>query len=166
MVLTIIKILNKLAFNMRCPKCNFPNTKIYDTRVTQNGRTTRRRRECEKCHYRFTTLEEIKVLDLKVEKRNGQIVDFNQGKLEKGVRKAFNKRRINNDLVAKLVQMVTEDAMALDKNPIKSTRIGRLVLKNLKQVDEAAYICFGSMFWNFETVDDFNRLVKEFQKDN
>jgi transcriptional repressor NrdR len=67
---------------MRCPKCYFPNTRVYDTRVVQNDRTVRRRRECEKCSYRFTTLEEVKVLDLKVEKRNGQIVDFSQEKLE------------------------------------------------------------------------------------
>jgi transcriptional repressor NrdR len=150
---------------MRCPKCYFPNTRVYDTRVVQNDRTVRRRRECEKCSYRFTTLEEVKVLDLKVEKRNGQIVDFSQEKLEQGIRKAFNKRNINNQLIAELVQKVTEDSISTGKNPIKTTRIGRLVLKNLRSVDEAAYICFGAMFWNFQTFSDFNKLFKDFQKD-
>jgi transcriptional repressor NrdR len=150
---------------MICPKCQNEETKVYDSRLSKNGRTTRRRRECLKCGYRFTTLEEVRVLDLKVEKRNTQIVDFDQEKLEMGIRKAYNKRSIDNDKIATLVQKVTEDILALDKNPIKSTRIGRIVLKNLRNFDEAAYICYWAMFGNFETADEFNRLLKEFQKD-
>jgi transcriptional repressor NrdR len=150
---------------MRCPKCFHENTKVYDTRITQEGRTTKRRRECEKCGYRFTTLEEVKVLDLKVEKRNGQVVDFSQEKLEQGIRKAYNKRNINNQKISELVQKVTEDALATGRNPIKTTRIGKIVLRNLKNTDEAAYICFGAMFWNFSTFQDFEKSLKDFQKE-
>jgi transcriptional repressor NrdR len=150
---------------MKCPKCQFPDTKVYDTRSTQKSRTVKRRRECESCGYRFTTLEEVKVLDLKVEKRNGQITDFNQEKLEQGIRKAYNKRNINNQRVNQLVQQVTEDAMATGKNPIKTTRIGKIVLRNLKKTDEAAYICFGAMFLNFSTFQDFEKVLKDLQKD-
>jgi transcriptional repressor NrdR len=145
---------------MYCPKCHFPETKVYDTRATQNKRTIRRRRECLKCQHRFTTIEEVKVLDLMVEKRNGQIVPFSDEKLEYGVRKAFNKRRVDNQKIAMIVQKVIEDILAADKNPIKSTRIGKIVLKNLEKYDKVAYICFSAMFSNFENEDDFIRLIK------
>lgn len=125
----------------------------------------RRRRECLQCGYRFTTLEEVRILDIKVEKRNGQIVDFDQDKLELGIRKAFNKRRVDNQKINLLVQKVIDDIIASGKNPIKSTRIGRILLRNLRNVDEAAYICYWSMFGNFETAEEFNNLLKEFQKE-
>lgn len=151
---------------MICPRCHHPNTNVYDSRATNKGRTVKRRRECENCQYRFTTLEEVKVLDLKVKKRSGQITDFSQDKLEVGIRKAFNKRNINNKKIAILVQQVTEDALSTGKNPINSTRIGKLVLKNLKDMDEAAYICFGAMFLNFSSFKDFSKVLEDFQKNN
>lgn len=146
---------------MICPKCYYKETKVYDSRLTQGGKAIRRRRECLQCRYRFTTLEEVKVLDLMVEKRNGQTVPFSQEKLEHGIRKAFNKRRIDNPKVTHLVQHVTEDILATGKNPIKSTRIGKIVLKHLRKVDMVAYICFSAMFSNFETVDDFIHIIQE-----
>jgi transcriptional repressor NrdR len=151
---------------MICPKCQQPGTDVYDSRLTNNSRAVRRRRECKSCGYRFTTLEEVKVLDLSVEKRNGQVSPFSEEKLEKGIRKAFNKRTIDNSKVAKLVQKVIEDILATGKNPVKSTKIGRLVLKNLKEVDEAAYICYWAMFGSFKTAEDFNKLLKEVQKED
>jgi transcriptional repressor NrdR len=145
---------------VNCPKCHNSETKVYDTRVTQNGKITRRRRECLKCQHRFTTIEEVKVLDLMVEKRNGQTVPFSEEKLEKGIRKAFNKRRVDNGKITILVSKVTEDILAADKNPIRSTRIGKIVLKNLEKVDKVAYICYSAMFSNFENEDDFIKLIK------
>lgn len=150
---------------MHCPRCSFNDTKVYDSRVAQNGHAIRRRRECPDCKYRFTTIEEVRVLDLKVQKRNEQIVDFNFEKLKFGIKKAFNKREIDNQQLNSLVQKVIEDILDTDKNPIKTTRIGKIVLKNLKSIDEAAYICFGAMFWNFDSFGDFQKLIKEFQKD-
>lgn len=150
---------------MQCPKCHKTSTNVYDTRISKNGKSTRRRRECTNCGYRFTTIEEVKVLDLKVEKRNGQMVDFSEEKLEKGIKKAFNKRNIDNFKMSELVQKVVDDVLATGKNPIKSTKIGRLVLKNLKTTDEVAYVCYGAMFWNFESVDDFQQLLQEVLKD-
>lgn len=151
---------------MRCPKCLYKDTKVVDTRSTQNGRSIRRRRECEKCAYRFTTIEEIKILDLKVEKRNGQIVDFNQSTLEKGIKKAFNKRSVNLNKISAVTQKIIDNILETGKNPIKSTKIGKIVLKNLKQIDEVAYICFAAMFLNFENLDDFSSLVKAIQDDS
>ncbi|MEM1311972.1 MAG: ATP cone domain-containing protein [Patescibacteria group bacterium] len=149
---------------MICPKCHNTDTRVYDTRVTQNGRATRRRRECENCGYRYTTLEEIKLLDLYVEKKNGRVELLSEDKLASGIKKAFNKRYINNDKVAILVQKVVEDIIEINRNPIKSTKIGRIVLKNLRKSDEAAYICYWAMFGNFESAVEFNKLLKEFNR--
>jgi len=151
---------------MMCPKCHHPSTNVYDSRITRAGRAVRRRRECPKCGNRFTTLEEVKILDLYVEKRNGQTELFSEGKLEKGIAKAYNKRRIDQEKIDRLVQKITEDTLATGKNPIKATRIGKLVLKNLKHTDEAAYICYWAMYGNFDTAESFNKLLKEFEADD
>lgn len=148
---------------MQCPRCQHTKTKVYDSRITHNGKITHRRRECLHCRYRFTTHEEIKSLDLQVQKRSGQIVDFSSEKLEKGIRKAYNKRRIDNANINQLLQNVIEDILKTNTNPIPSTTIGSIVLQNLRDIDEAAYICYWAMFGNFETADEFNNLLKEFQ---
>jgi len=150
---------------MNCPKCHHPETKVYDSRPTNSGKSIRRRRECLKCGYRFTTNEEVRMIDLKVEKRSGQMVDFDTAKLEQGIRKAFNKRNIDNHKVDRVVQKVVDDIISIGKPTIKSTKIGRIVLKNLREIDEAAYLCFWAMFGNFETADEFNKLLVQFQKD-
>ena len=147
---------------MNCPKCTNPDTKVLDSRLTRAGKAVRRRRECTTCHYRFSTLEEMRILDLGVEKRNGRVVPFREEKLEYGIRKAFNKRKVDSDKIDSIVQKIVDEVVKVDKNPIKSTRIGRLVLKVLKQEDEAAYICFWSMFGDFETADEFSKLLKQF----
>jgi len=151
---------------MMCPKCHNPNTNVYDSRITRVGRAVRRRRECGKCGNRFTTLEEVKILDLYVEKRNGQTELFSEEKLEKGITKAYNKRRIDQEKIGHLVQKITEDILTTGKNPIKSTRIGKIVLKNLKHSDEAAYICYWAMYGNFDSAVSFNKLLKEFEAED
>lgn len=145
---------------MRCPKCHNTNSKVIDSRPS--NQSVRRRRECETCLNRFSTVEEISVFDLYVEKRNGTVVLFSEQKLDFGIRKAFNKRRVDEEKIRNLNKKVVENILALDKDVIKSEAIGSIVLKNLKEIDEAAYICFWAMFGNFESVTDFNRLLKEF----
>jgi transcriptional repressor NrdR len=145
---------------MYCPKCHTKNTKVYDTRSAQGGKATKRRRMCDSCKHRFTTVEEVKIFDQMVKKRNGQEVLFSEEKLEQGIRKAFNKRTVDNTKVMRLVQNVTTDILQAGKNPISSVKIGKLVLKNLEDVDKAAFICYSAMFCNFESVDDFINLVK------
>jgi transcriptional repressor NrdR len=105
------------------------------------------------------------MIDIKVEKRNGQIVDFESERLEKGIRKAFNKRNIDNNKVEEVVRLVIDDIVAIGKPTSKATRIGKIVLKNLRDIDEAAYLCFWAMFGNFETAEEFNKLLVQFQKD-
>lgn len=145
---------------MNCPKCKHPDTKVVDSRSTSFS--VKRRRVCTQCMFRFNTIETASVDNIYVEKRNGSKVLFNQEKLEAGIRKAFNKRQINEKKFRVIIQSILEDIMEGKKKTIKSTKIGRIVLKNLKLFDEAAYICYWSMFGNFENVNDFNKLIKQF----
>lgn len=149
---------------MYCPKCKSSDTSVLDSRVINEGRTIKRRRECSKCSYRFTTHEDLKVLDLYVTKRSGQEVSYNKDKLKKSIEKSFNKRKVNVDLVNSLVESVTDDVMKLGKDTVSSDEIGNIVLNNLNSSDEAAYICYMAMFKNFATATDFIELVKQFEK--
>jgi transcriptional repressor NrdR len=151
------------CYVMICPKCQNPDTQVIDSRPSSLG--IRRRRLCKECGYRFTTMEELKVFDLYVEKRNGLTQLFSEKKLEIGIRKAFNKRTIDENKIKTLTQKVLQDIMALDQNPVKSTSIGQRVLTRLRETDEAAYICYWAMFGNFSTVDEFVKLIEEVKKD-
>ena len=146
---------------MFCPRCHSDQNKVLDSRQNELG--VKRRRQCLKCAYRFTTLEELLALDLDVEKRAGTIQAFSIDKLEEGIRKAFNKRRISDSKIKLLIQKIIENILETEKNPIKSTKIGQIVLKSLKAQDEAAYICYCAMFGNFEIREDFLKLLREFE---
>lgn len=144
---------------MNCLKCNQGDTKVYDSRVVKTNKAIRRRRECLECGYRFTTVEEPKTFELNVLKRNGQIKPFSEEKLESGIRKAFNKRPVEAGLVEELSQQVLEDVLALDQNPISSVKVGKMALKRLKEADKVAFICYSAMFSNFESVEDFIKII-------
>jgi transcriptional repressor NrdR len=144
---------------MKCPKCGFENSKVLDSRPLEDN--IRRRRQCENCNYRFSTIETIKIFDLFVQKRNGSIEYFNADKLQKGIRKAFNKRRINEEKIQYLLKTLNDDIIKLDINPISTMKIGEMVLNRLLESDEAAYICFWAMFGNFENIEDFINLINQ-----
>ena len=150
---------------MHCPKCKNTETKVLDSRTTRENRAVRRRRQCNKCSYRFSTIEEVKVLDQYVEKRSGRVIPFDESKIEQGVKKSFNKRTINEEKIQRIVQEVVERVLSEDENPIKSKKIGKIVLKTLQKRDEAAYICFWSMYGNFDSAEDFNRLLSKFDEE-
>ena len=90
------------------------------------------------------------------------MIPFDESKIEKGVKKSFNKRTINEEKIQRIVQEVVERVLSEDENPIKSKKIGKIVLKTLQKHDEAAYICFWSMYGNFDSAEDFNRLLSQF----
>lgn len=148
---------------MLCPKCLCLDTQVYDSRIINQNKTIKRRRECNSCHYRFITIEEVKVTDIYIKKRNGQEVTFNKEKLRNSIIKAFNKRKINIDLINKVTEQVTEAIIAKTDDTVSSITIGNLVLNILRDNDQAAYICYMSMFANFETAKDFIQLLKQFE---
>jgi transcriptional repressor NrdR len=148
---------------MFCPKCKSPDTQVYDTRVNNNGKSIKRRRECNLCKYRFTTFEELKVIDMYVRKRNGQEVQFNRDKLQSSILKAFNKRKVDLHRIKVITDEIIEELITSKDEVTSSEDIGNIVLNHLRDVDQAAYICFMAMFKNFDTAQDFIQLVKQFE---
>ncbi len=145
---------------MLCPNCKTSRDKVLDSRESKDCTSIRRRRQCLNCDYRFSTLEVLKPLDLIVVKKDGTQVEFNEKKLSFGIRKAFNKRFVNQKQIDEMISKIVEEIVFLKKNPIKSTEIAEIVLTHLKQVDIAAYVCFWAMYGNFSTLKEFQDLIE------
>lgn len=147
---------------MNCPNCQFEDTKVLDSRPVEDGSAIRRRRECEKCGFRFSTYEEIEILDLSVIKKDGRKELFSKEKLERGVRRALEKRQHDEDTLRKLVSAVElEIQKKAAGGEIKSLEIGEIVMKKLKKTDKVAYIRFASVYRQFEDVEEFREELKK-----
>lgn len=152
---------------MRCPVCNFEDTKVVDSRITQDGLSIRRRRECIDCEYRFSTVEESEILDLTVLKRAGGREPYQRQKLEGGLRKALEKRPYDLEAFHSLAGTIERDIQKLKKPEVTSAEIGEIVMEHLKQFDTIAYIRFASIYRSFADVQTFQQeLEKLVVKDN
>ena len=149
---------------MLCPFCNNPETKVVDSRETNDGKITRRRRECLKCNARFSTYEEVELLRLAVLKKGGEKEDYDKVKIERGIRKALEKRPINEEKIAKLMGDIEYCLRSLEKPEITTREIGRLVLKKLKELDEVAYVRFASVYKSFGSIESFKKELDSFDK--
>ncbi len=147
---------------MLCPYCGFDESNVLESRDAVDGKAIRRRRECVKCHKRFTTYEEVKQIDLRVIKRDGEIEDYSRGKLEKCFDKAC--WRNTPEERAKFVEEVEMKLLNWPSVEIPSAEIGKLVMELLKRVDDLAYIRFATVFLRLDKVEDFEKLVKKFKK--
>jgi transcriptional repressor NrdR len=146
---------------MKCPICYFEDTKVIDSRVASDGLSIRRRRECEKCGFRFSTFEEMEILDLAVVKKDGEKQSYNRDKLVSGLKKALEKRPVDDDGFKKLVHNIERDIQQLRKSEVDSKEIGKIVMKHLKDVDIVAYIRFASVYESFEDVGDFEDVLNK-----
>lgn len=146
---------------MKCPACAYVDTKVIDSRLSSSGVAIRRRRECLKCDFRFSTFEEVQILDLTVIKRDGSREPYDREKLASGLTKSFEKRPITRDDFLRLVQIIERDIQVLRKPEISSRAIGDIVMKRLKQVDEVAYIRFASVYQGFKDAETFHRLIEQ-----
>ncbi len=151
---------------MLCPFCNHKETKVIDSRDTNDGKAIRRRRECEKCHKRFSTYEELEIVRLLVKKRNGEKEEYNREKMRFGVEKALEKRPINPEKKERLFSEIENEIYdkAKDNQEILSKEIGRIVLKKLKETDEVAYLRFASVYKSFGSADSFRREMEKLEK--
>jgi len=140
---------------MKCPVCANPDTKVVDSRVAGDGLSIRRRRECLKCEFRFSTMEEIEILDLTIVKRDGRKELYDREKMTRGLRKALEKRGVDEERFRQLVNNIERDLQVLRKNEIISDEIGQIVMKNLKKVDKVGYIRFASVYKDFQDVESF-----------
>ncbi|MDD5043540.1 MAG: transcriptional regulator NrdR [Patescibacteria group bacterium] len=142
---------------MHCPVCNNIDTKVNDSRLTSDNLGIRRRRECLKCGFRFSTIEEMEILDLTVTKRNGEKEAYSREKIERGLKKALEKRPVMAEDFKKLIHNIERDIQKKKKREITSKEIGEIIMKKLKNFDEVAYIRFASVYRSFEDVETFQR---------
>lgn len=154
---------NATIDHMFCPICRSKETKVLDTRVNNDGMLVRRRRECEKCKYRFSTIEEIELLDIIVVKNDGERETYERSKLEKGIRHSLAKRPFTQDKFAKLIHSIERDIQKKKKREIRSSDLGEIVMKHLKRFDKIAYIRFASIYRAFEDVKTFETEIQKLE---
>lgn len=154
---------------MRCPKCGKDSDKVLETRMSKDAASVRRRRMCLECSYRFTTYETIIPADIFVVKKDGRREEFKPDKLMAGIKQACWKRQISDEVIDQLVSKVS-DLVAEKVNSqyeIKSHTIGELVMAELKELDEVAYVRFASVYRHFKDADAFiNEIHKLPSKSN
>jgi len=140
---------------MKCPSCHCPDTKVLDTRSQKNGESTRRRRECERCASRFTTVETILINLPMVVKKDGRREPFGPEKLLGGIKAACQKRPISSSKIEQMVEAVTAWVSENSDKEISTDMIGQYVMKELKKIDEVAYVRFASVYKTFKDVSEF-----------
>ena len=142
---------------MRCPYCGVEEDKVVDSRVAEEGRAIRRRRECLGCTRRYTTFERPEEVPLLVSKRNGVEEPFDREKIIAGVLSACKNRPVSAAEIDALADDVEESMRAHTERPIPSAEIGREVLERLRDLDEVAYLRFASVYKDFQELTDFER---------
>lgn len=146
---------------MKCRYCACSESKVIDSRPTEDGRAIRRRRECVNCGKRFTTYEKIEEIPVMVVKRDGRREPFDSEKIRNGIRKSCEKRPIPAVTQDKLVEDISRDIYNMLESEIPSSKIGEIVMERLKSVDEVAYVRFASVYREFK---DSSSFLKELQK--
>src|SRR3989338_6420263 len=136
---------------MHCPRCKVTDTAVIDSRLTEEGRAMRRRRECAKCHHRFTTFERQELSSLIVVKRDGTREPYSRSKLERGIWLACTKRPVAQKQIDKLLTKL-EEKWGRNKSEVDSTTIGADIMKALSRLDKVAYIRFASVHRGFKDV--------------
>ena len=145
---------------MRCPKCGCLDDKVIDSRAVKDGAGVRRRRECLKCAYRYTTIEGIMPEELKVVKRNAVREDFDRDKLRRGIANACYKRPVNPDEIDRMVDDISAAVLRECDKEVTSADIGNRVMDELRKVDQVAYVRFASVYRKFKDVEEFIEEIR------
>lgn len=148
---------------MKCPRCLKDETKVVDSRPVEEDDAIRRRRECEACGFRFSTYEQIEILDLTVLKRDGSREPYAREKVERGVRQSFWKLPHTDETIRKVISGIEQDIQKkATQSEITSSDVGEIVMKRLKKTSKPAYIRFAAVYRQFADIEDFkeelNRL--------
>lgn len=146
---------------MRCPICNNREISVVDTRPSEDDLSIRRRRECDKCQYRFSTVEEMELLDVIVVKSDGHREIYMRDKIEGGIKMALTKRPYTRDAFHKLIHSIERDIQKKKTKEISSKELGEIVIKHLRGFDKVAYIRFASVYRDFRDVKTFAKELKK-----
>lgn len=145
---------------MKCPYCGFSESKVIDSRPTDENVSIRRRRECLRCEKRFTTYEVVETMPLVVIKKDGTREAFVSGKLLGGLLRACEKRPVTLEMLQKAVAGIEAKLRAMPEGEISSERIGEMAMEKLQEIDEVAYVRFASVYRQF---GDINTFMEELQ---
>ena len=146
---------------MRCPYCGDQESKVVDSRHSEDN-AIRRRRECMRCQRRFTTYEIVEILPITVVKRDGSRQSFDRNKIYNSMLRAFDKRKVNTDDLQRIAAEIEQTIQNSLEREISSDRIGEMVMERLKPIDEVAYIRFASVYRRFQDVNSFMKEISKF----
>ena len=145
---------------MKCPACGFAESKVLDSRPTDEGEAIRRRRECLSCQKRFTTYERLEVMNIIVVKKDKSREAFDRSKILNGMIRACEKRPVSMAVIERAVSDIEATLNNSLQTEVSSTRIGELVMEALKQIDEVAYVRFASVYRQFKDINTFMDELK------
>jgi transcriptional repressor NrdR len=149
---------------MKCPFCGHADTQVVETRISEDADSIRRRRQCASCEKRFTTYERPEVNFPSIVKKDGRRIDYENAKLRASLNLALRKRPVSTEQIDSAIERIEEKLLAAPSREVQSSRIGELVMRELKKLDKVAYIRFASVYRSFEDIDEFRALVDEVRK--
>ena len=144
---------------MRCPYCSGETTQVKDSRPTEENQAIRRRRVCEDCGGRFTTFERVQLREILVTKRSGRRVPFDREKLSRSVEVALRKRPIQPERIERMISGIVRQLESMGETELPSSAVGELVMKQLKQLDDVAYVRYASVYRDFRKTGDFAEFL-------
>lgn len=150
---------------MKCPYCNHPDTRVIDSRPAEDGSAIRRRRSCDECGKRFTTYEKVETIPLIIIKKDNNREQYNRSKIERGIIRACYKRPVSAEAIQKAVERIEIKIFNLEAKEVSSTAVGEIVMDELKELDEVAYVRFASVYREFKDVNTFMDEIKKMMLD-
>ncbi len=149
---------------MLCPYCNFNESNVLESREAEDGKATRRRRECIGCKKRFTTYERVENIALKVIKKSSRVEDYSRAKLERCMEKAC--WRMTSEEREKIIDEIEMKLLNWKGVEIPSKEIGKMIMEKLKEVDQMAYLRFATVYLDLEKIEDFKKLLIDLKKND
>lgn len=150
---------------MKCPYCNHLDTRVIDSRPAEDGSAIRRRRSCDECGKRFTTYEKVETIPLIIIKKDNNREQYNRSKIERGIIRACYKRPVSAEAIQKTVERIEIKIFNLEAKEVSSTDVGEIVMDELKELDEVAYVRFASVYREFKDVNTFMDEIKKMMLD-
>lgn len=151
---------------MRCPFCGHPDTSVKDSRAVDESNSVRRRRHCLECSARFTTIERVQLVPLKIIKKNGEVEPFEREKLAKSMELALHKRPVEAEKIDRMISSIVRQLETRGETEIPSAVIGEMVMESLKDLDQVAYVRFASVYRDFHAPADFKEFIKDLSHNN
>jgi len=151
---------------MRCPFCGSDDTQVKDSRPTEENATIRRRRSCPACGSRFTTFERVQLRELTVVKKDGEKAPFDRDKVMRSLKIALRKRPVDNEKIERIVNGIQRRLETLGETEIPTKVVGEMIMDNLLDLDQVAYVRFASVYRNFREAKDFEKFIGKLGEDD